>query len=191
MVRQNLEFDVTRLHDVAFEQHRVVAEGAERFAFGSRECVVELGEIVDDAHPTAAASCASLYEHGRSDARSFRAHRFDALICSVVARHDGNVVFASTALRFDLVAHRGDRFGRRADEDDPRLDHRSREGRAFGEKAVAGMQGIRAQLECRSDDVRDIEVRFARGAGAALAVGLLLGLGAASFAAAASSMSLT
>jgi hypothetical protein len=87
------------------------------------------------------------------------------LIRAVVAGHDGHVVFARAALRFDLVAHRGDRFRRRADEDEAGVAHGAREGRAFGEKTVARMDGVGAQLFAAPITRATLEVRFACGAG--------------------------
>src|SRR5439155_24802812 len=83
------------------------------------------------------------------------------LVVAVVARHDGNAEALHEVARVRLRAHRLDRGGPRADEDDLRLLARRGKLRTFGEEAVAGMDGIGAARARRVDDAADVEVRRA------------------------------
>src|SRR5206468_3050912 len=68
--------------------------------------------------------------------------------------------------RLRLRAHGRDRLRLRPDEDDPRVVARRRQLGPFAEKAVAGMERIRAAGARRVDDLTDVEVRLTRGAAA-------------------------
>ena len=65
---------------------------------------------------------------------------------------------AASFFEFDLVAHGGDRSGIGADEGDAGFPQRQGEIGPFRQKAVAGMDGIRAALAAGIDDVVDDEV---------------------------------
>jgi len=162
-IGENLKFDVARAHEVFFEQHGVVAESGQRFAFCRFEGFVELREVRDDAHPAPTPAGTGFDEHGRTDAFGLGPKRCGALIGAVVAGDDRHVVFARAALSFDLVAHRGNRFRRRADEDEPGVAGRARKRRTFGEETITGMDGVGAQFARGPDNARDVEIRFGRG----------------------------
>ena len=66
-----------------------------------------------------------------------------------IARHGRDLGGIGELLRFDLVAHRLDRLGLRADEDDALRFQRLAERGALGQEAVAGMHGLRARSPCR------------------------------------------
>src|SRR3546814_16012811 len=59
-----------------------------------------------------------------------------------IARHDVDAGRLGELLRFDLVAHRGDRLGRRPDKRDPRLGAGARKALSLGKDAVAGMDRV-------------------------------------------------
>jgi hypothetical protein len=86
----------------------------------------------------------------------------------VVARHHGHAGFECDALGLDLGAHAPDRLARGPDEGDARgftsLDQRE----TFGQKAVAGVDGLRPTRARRRDNGRSVEVA-ARGLGRAYA----------------------
>jgi pyruvate carboxylase len=66
-------------------------------------------------------------------------------------------------LRFDLVAHRADRLGRRADEGDAGLVERLGEALALGQEAVARVHRLGAGRLAGVDDQLGLQIGFTRG----------------------------
>jgi hypothetical protein len=60
--------------------------------------------------------------------------------------------------RFELVAHHGNVFGARADEDDFVVSASMGEGRAFGKKTVSRVQRVASRAMRCCDQVLDFEV---------------------------------
>ena len=104
----------------------------------------------------------ALISSGVPIARRLGAQALVALIVAVVARHDRHAELAHAPLRVDLRAHRRDRVGRRADEDQPGVDDQPRERRALAQEAVAGMDRVGAERLRRRDDPLAVEIRLAR-----------------------------
>ena len=67
-VGEDLDFDVARAAEIAFDQHAVVAEGGQRFAFGGEDGGEQVGGVFDDAHALAASAGRSFDEDGVADA---------------------------------------------------------------------------------------------------------------------------
>ena len=162
-VGKNLKLDVARIAQIAFEQHRVVAERGQRLTLGGVERFFERGGRCDDAHAAAAAARARLDQQRKADAFCLRAQRLEALIVAVVSRDGRHVELAHAALGFDLAAHRGHRIRRRTDERHSRRGNGPRERRALRKKAVTGMHRIGAHRHAGGDDRVDVEIRVRRG----------------------------
>ncbi len=79
-----------------------------------------------------------------------------------VAGDDVDAGFLRQLLGFDLVAHRGDGVGRRADEGDPGLGQRLGEALALAEEAVARMHRLGAGRLAGVDDQLGLEIGFGR-----------------------------
>ena len=159
-VGKNLKFDVSRIEQIAFQEHGVVAERRQRFAFGCGERLVKGLERVDDPHPAPAAAGAGFNEQRKTNRRSFLAQARGRLILAVVAGHGRHVRRAHAMFGIDLAAHCGHRIRRRANEDQPGIDAGLRKGRAFGEKAIAGMHCVGLHVDrCRDHGV-NVEIRF-------------------------------
>ena len=80
----------------------------------------------------------------------------------------GTTLTPAAARRFfdlDLVAHRRDRLGRRADEGDPPVGQRPREALALGQEAVARMHRLGAGRAAGVEDQLGVEVGSAAGGG--------------------------
>ena len=116
-----------------------------------------------DPHALAAAAGGSLDHHGIADLVGDLDRMLFVFDDAEMAGHGGDVGFRRGFLRLDLVAHRGDRAGVGADEDDPGLVKRARKGLAFGQEPVAGMHRFRADLAAGLDDLLHHEVAFGRG----------------------------
>ncbi len=80
-----------------------------------------------------------------------------------MARNGRDLGGVGEFLRFDLVAHRLDGPGVRADEGHSRLHERMREGGALGEKSIARMDRVGAGLAAGVEDLVDDEIGLSRG----------------------------
>ena len=92
---------------------------------------------------------------------SMSKHAVRALAASLraeMARHGRHVGFGRELLGFDLVAHRLDGFGVRADKDDAGFLQRLRECCVLRQKTVAGMDRVRASFLGGGDDLIHVEI---------------------------------
>ena len=156
-VGQHLDLDVARRLDVALEEHPVVAERRARLALRPHEAFAQVALVERDAHALAAAAGRRLDHHGIADlggdTRGERRLR-DRL---GVARHDADAGRSGQPLGLDLVTHRADRGGRRADEDDARGGQRLGEGRVLGKEAVARVDRLRAGRLRAASTIRSMQ----------------------------------
>src|SRR5262245_53936850 len=113
-VAKDLNLDVPRTIDIAFEQQRVVTERRHRLATGAFECGGELTLRAHDAHPLATASGRGLHEQRKPDLAGLVEQAI--LRVAVIARHDGNASLLCETLRSLFAPKRADHVRRRADE---------------------------------------------------------------------------
>ena len=120
----------------------------------------DFGFAVGDAHAFAAAARTSLDHHGIADLLGDLDCLHIAFDDPEMAGHGGNLGGRRPPFRFDLVAHSGDGFWIRPNEDDS--GGRERLGKAFalGQKAIAWMDGFGAALLARGDNLLDDKVAF-------------------------------
>ncbi len=111
-----------------------------------------------DAHALAAAAGRGLDHHRVADLVGDLLGLLVVLDHAEMARHGRDLGGGGRTLALDLVAHRGDGLGIRADEDDAGLGQRPRKGRALGEEAVAWMHRLGAARSAGGDDVLDDEI---------------------------------
>ena len=162
-IGENLDLDVPRPLDELLEVHGVVAERALRFPSRRVERALQLLRRRYDAHSLAAASGRRLEQYRIAELlRDLR-----RLFC-VGQRlgspgHHGYSVRDRECPRRGLAAHRRDRFGGRADPDESRVTHRSREPFPLGQKSVAGMNGFGASQLCGFYDLVAAQIALARG----------------------------
>ena len=151
---------MARIGDEFLDENAVVAEGGLRLRFGAGEAFRHFGFAVGDAHALAAAAGRRLDHHRVADLLGDH----DRLVVvgddAEMARHGRHVCRGGGLLRLDLVAHGGDCFRVRPDEDDAGFFQRFGESLALGEKAVAGMHGLRATRLAGVDDLVDQKVAF-------------------------------
>ena len=122
-----------RTLDVALAEDAVVAEGRARFAACRRERLVELGRVVDDAHPAAAAARGRLDDERIAD------------LGGLALGDDGHFGGACDLLRPELVAALAKRLRRRPDPRQPRGLDRLGEVGILGEEPVAGVNRVGAR----------------------------------------------
>jgi hypothetical protein len=111
-----------------------------------------------DAHALAAAAGGGLDHHRIADLVG-DLHRFLVIGDDPeMTGHGRDLCRRRGLLGLDLVAHRRNGFGIRADENDAGFGQRQRKGLAFGEKAIPRMHGLGAGLLAGLDDLLDDEI---------------------------------
>ena len=161
LVADHLDFDVARLGDEFLDEEAVVAEAGARFVLRGLDRLGQVLLFEDDAQAFAAAACRGLHHHRIADVLGDGARMRFIFDLAHEARHGRDLGRDRQLLGFDLVAHGGDGFGVRPDEDDADLGQRFRKGFALGEKAVAGMHRLGARVAAGLHDLVDLQDRTA------------------------------
>ena len=162
IVGEYLDLDMSRFDDRRLKQHGRGAERCQRLRARARQCRRERGLRFDQAHAAPAAARGGLDHQRKADARGFVRQGLVRLVVAVVSRYAGHLGRMHQALGLRLVAHRAHGRRRRADPDQPRVDHGFGEFRVLGQESVAGVDGFRAVRPGRADHGRDVEVGIAR-----------------------------
>ena len=163
LVAEHLDFDMAGIDDEFLDEDAIVAERGFRLRLRAREAFGDLPARMGDPHALAAAARRGLDHHGIADLVGDPGRMLGAVDHAEIAGHGRHVRGVREFLGFDLVAHRLDRAAVGADEDDAGLLQRGGESRAFGEKAIAGMDRLGAGLLAGGDDLLDGKVGFGRG----------------------------
>ena len=171
-IAQNLELDMVRLFDEAFDVDRSVAERGHRLGACRHESLADLVLGPCQTHSLAAAALRRFQHDRKADA----AAGLDGFVGSgqvlLRARNDRNAGLDHFPAGRDLVSHRVDRFGPGADEHESRLGAPACEVGVLRQKSVAGMHGVRSAGQGHADDPVDVQVALFRG-GSADAISLV------------------
>ena len=163
LVAEHLDLDVARIDDELLDEDAVVAEGRLRLGTGAGKALRHLDTRMRDAHALAAAAGGRLDHHRIADLVG-DAHRGVVVLDDAEMAGNGRDLGGGRRLlRFDLVAHGGDRPGVRADEHDAGFRQRRREGLTLGEEAVAGVHRLGTGRLAGGDDLVDDEIALGRG----------------------------
>ena len=163
VVGEDLDLDVPGPGERLLEVDALVAERAPGLGSRAGERGAKLRRCRHEPQALAPAARGRLEHHGVADPLR--------LACELPLvgerlerpRHHGNARRDGLPAGRGLLAHEGDRLAARADEDDPRLLARAREGRVLGEEAVAGVDGVRPARPRGVEHTVDAQVRLARG----------------------------
>ena len=158
-VEQDLDLDVARAAQEAFEHQAIVAEGARCLSPGGGQAVGQFGRIVDDPHALSAAARGRLDEQRIADVGGGRLERPLILGVAVVTGDGRDAVSCGQSTRRGLVSHRRDRGCRRTDPREPGLGHAPRDVGILGNEAVARVDRIRIRSARRVQDGFRVEVR--------------------------------
>ena len=136
-----------------------IAEGLLRLGGAALEGGVDFGGFGDCAHAASTAAGDGLDEHAGA-LRKVSEESLRLLDGDGVGEtgDDGNVVFLGEGAGLRLGAKEVEGLGAGTDEGEPCLLAGAGEGRALGEEAVAGVDGIAACLPRGGDELLDIEV---------------------------------
>ena len=161
-IAEHLHLDVPRPLQVTLDEHALVAERCLCFPHRRLECGAKCFSLGDDAHALAAAARCRLDEHRQADASRLLLQQCGVLALAVVARHERHAGLLHQPLRRRLVAHRGDRLGRRADEHDPGALARRREVLVLSQEPVPGVDRLRARRLGGGQHGVDAEIALGR-----------------------------
>mmetsp|Transcript_26613 Transcript_26613/g.77749 ORF Transcript_26613/g.77749 Transcript_26613/m.77749 type:complete len:459 (+) Transcript_26613:417-1793(+) len=161
-VRDELDLDVARLLDVALDEDAVIAEGCRSLALRQTKRLPRLRLVPGNAHALAAAAGRRLDHHREANLARDTGRLVGVRDHALKARDRGDASLCGEALGLDLVAHRVDRKGGRADEGHARRLHRLGEGCVLREEAVAGVHRLGAGRRDGVEDAVDPQVRVGR-----------------------------
>jgi hypothetical protein len=149
MVGQNLNLDVARPIDEPFNVERAVPERGERFASRLRDGRKQGGFLPHTLHADAPAPFRRLDQDRKPQAPRGRRDPCVGLIGRRLAGHHRYACLRRHLPGRNLRAHARDDAGGRPDEGDACRRAGRREVVVFGEKSVAGMDGVGARLTGR------------------------------------------
>ena len=160
LVAQDLDLDVARLLDLAFQVERPVAERGHRLRRSAAQGGRKIRSALDPSHPSSPTAGRGLDHQRVPDPIGLdedRRQRVGAIDRHRVDRpgHRVDPDGPRQSSRTDLVAERVDRGRGRADEDEPGLRDGAGECRALGKEPVAGMDRVRAGGRSRIEDRLD------------------------------------
>ncbi len=161
-IGEHLHLDVTRVRQVAFEQHMVIAECRRGFLSCLIKCRGELIGVRHDPHAAAAAARHRLDHQREADAVRLIGEERCVLTVAMIPGQQRHTGFLHQRLSGGFGPHGAHRRRRWPDEGDARLRAGVGEVGILGEEAIARMYGIGSRAPCRFHDAADVEVAVAR-----------------------------
>ena len=158
-VAENLHLDVLGARDVAFQEHRRIAEGAPGLALRLVEQTRQIARLVHHAHAAAAAAERRLDDERKTDFawRSSSASSRSSTASSVPGSV-GTPTFCARARAAVLSPISSSNSARGPDKRDARLRAGPGELGILGQESVARMDQVHALFLGQRDDARDIQI---------------------------------
>ncbi len=157
-VGDQLHLDVPGSGHQALEEHRAIAEGAQRLVAGALVGVLEIGCRGDHPDPAATTAGGRLQHQRVADALGCGQGAVQGLDGAAAPRSHGHAHLLGDQLRADLVAELAHRIGARADEGDPEAVAQVDERRVLGHEAPARPRGVGAGLDESPFEGREVDV---------------------------------
>ena len=162
-VADQLDLDVARLFDEFFNEHAVIAKTVACLVAATSEAFESLFVVVGHAQPLTAAARAGLDHDGVTDAFGNFDRALRQLNRIVDAGDAVHTRLARQLLGLDLVAHGGNRMVLGADENNALSLTALGELGVLAQKAIAGMDGLRAGGLGSGDDHIGQQITLAAG----------------------------
>jgi hypothetical protein len=163
-VADDLHLDMPGVLDIFLDVHAGFAEGPLRLGTGGEIVLAQADVVAGDAHPLAAAAGDSLDQHGIADLLRQFQRVLSSRRCPRCRASPARRPSSSSCARRPCRPCGGSARGG-ADELDVAALADFGEVRVLGEEAVAGMDGVHIGHLRGADDVRDLEIAVAVGAG--------------------------
>mmetsp|Transcript_13549 Transcript_13549/g.42648 ORF Transcript_13549/g.42648 Transcript_13549/m.42648 type:complete len:303 (-) Transcript_13549:34-942(-) len=160
-VGKDLHLNVAGLGHVLLHKEVAVAKGSKRLRVCSGEARFQVVFGVDDAHASSSAAVGGL-EHERVGEERLRFHEIANLLhrrqrC-LGAGEQGDISLLGKRASGDLVTHQGNRLGARTDKGNASVSDRLGKLGRFGQKAVAGVNGVTPIFLGNANDVRNVQI---------------------------------
>ena len=160
LVAKHLDLDMARLKNELLDKDTVVPEGRFRLGLHGREALFDFLVIGRDPDALAAPARGRL-DHDRITDFLGNLHRFLGVFDQThMAWHGRHAGLGSQLLGADLVAHRFNGVGVRADPTDPLFFKPFGEHRVFGQETEARMDRLCTGLANRINDLVGNQIRF-------------------------------
>ena len=162
LVGKDLHLDVLRFHEELLHEDVVVSKGL--FRLGLHQIVVDADLLhgVAPAHTAPAAAGRRLQDHGEAEVHGQLLGGLTVGDGVLGAGGCGNAALDGQRLGAELVAHPVQHVAAGADELDPRRLAGAGKVAVLAQKAVSGVDGIRAVFLRQLDDPRDVQIRAQR-----------------------------
>ena len=167
-VAGDLDFDMPPALDQFFDDQPGIAEGVFRLAHRGFDFAGQTVQPRHGTHALAAASGRGLQHHRKPEITNDAGDFGGVFACRPAAGDGRDIGRFGFALGRRLVAEPLDGLGGRADEDQPGPLDRARECGILGQKAEAGVNGLRAGALRRRDHGVDPQIAVGRGGAADL-----------------------
>ena len=161
-VGHHLHLDVPRPLEAPLDVQRAVAGRGQRLAPRPCDALVERVFVPNRHHALAAAAGRGLQDQREAGPSRHRGNPGLGLIVRLAAGYHRDPGAGGRAPRVDLRAEAHNHVRRRADERQPRVHARRRQRGVLGEKAIAGMDRVRATGAGGIDDAPDRQVALGR-----------------------------
>ncbi len=157
IVGEDLHLDVTRMQQITLQVDVGIAKRALRRPAAGFKRRGELLGAFRDPHADPAAAGGRLDHH--REAEAFRLGGSGPFVGERGrSRHHGDAGRDHSPAGLDFVPHRPHAGRRRTDEGQAVARARLREGRVLRQKAIAGMDGVRAMLARHRNQLLDVEI---------------------------------
>ena len=160
LIAEHLDLDVARRREVPLDEHGAVTERRRSFALCALDCRGQFGRGLDDAHALAATTGRGLDQYRHLELTEVRG----SLAVDQDLREGRHVGVDHHRLGRELVAHRRDRIGRRADPGHAGRFDRTSEVGVFSQEPVARMHRVGAGATSGIEHLVDVEIALCRGA---------------------------
>src|SRR5690349_3289842 len=157
-IPEDLDLDVPRPLEVAFEIDFAATEERRRLVLRNRQETGQLGSVPRDLHAAAAAARAGLDQYRIADRADRRLRRRDVAHDAGRTGNRRDPKLAGRVFCRDFVAHQPDVLGAGADESEPVLLYCRGEIGVLGEKPETGMDCIGPGDRRSGENRRDIQI---------------------------------
>ena len=162
LVAENLHLQVTSAGEIFLQENGAIAKSGTRFSLRFLQQAVQFAGIVNDAHPAPAAAHGGFHHHRVANFRRSFVRGSSGFYRLSGARQHGHARRSGQAARRRFVAQQFQELRRRADKFYPRRFAGARERRIFGQKSVAGMDGIDFPFLGQRHNAGNVEVGLDR-----------------------------